>query len=507
MAEEGCFVHDTLPGQRPLLSAQYPRTMPTTAPPSALDPTTFIIFGATGDLSRRKLLPALYSLYRKGYLPPSFQVVGLAKEKLTTKQFRDFAADLLTPQLEYGSSARDAFVEHVHYQQGEFEEPNTYAALAENLAALENTKFNRCSNKLFYLAVAPRLYETIFRQLATSGLTIPCGGPDGWTRVLVEKPFGHDLATAQRLDHLLGTLFKEEQIFRIDHYLAKETLQNILAFRFSNALFETVWNREHIDKVEITFLEKSGIGTRGSFYEDIGALRDVGQNHLLQMLALIAMEEPNQLDAQAIREERTRVLQALRPVTVGDLKKESVRGQYVGYRDEAHTATASQVETYFRLRAYVDTPRWQGVPFYLESGKKMHTDEVAINIFFKETASRFFPAVSERHHQNLLTFRIQPHEGISLVFWAKKPGFTMELEGKKLSFAYADTTGVDALPDAYEHVLYDAIRGDQTRFASTAEVAAAWNFITPILAHWTALPLHLYQPGARAVAAPAAVPA
>lgn len=469
-------------------------------PSQELTPISFVIFGATGDLSRRKLLPALFSLYRKGYLPKSFQIIGLSKENLSTEGFRAFAATILKQHREYGSDAFDSFLTHLTYQQGMFEDQVSYLSLAKHLTALEATAFGQCTNKLFYLAVPPTLYETIFKHLAHSGLTVPCGGPDGWTRVLVEKPFGHTLATAQQLDRLLGTLFQEEQIFRIDHYLAKETLQNILAFRFSNALFETIWNNQHIEKVEITFLEKNGIGTRGSFYEDIGALRDVGQNHLLQMLALIAMEDPGRMDAAAIREERAKVLQSLRPLLPEALGHESLRGQYLGYREEAHVAAASQVETYFKLRVHLATPRWQGVPFYLESGKKMHEDKVEINIFFKETASCLCPPEENHHHQNLLTFRIQPQEGITLVFWAKKPGFGMSLEGKKLSFVYADAGGSTALPDAYEHVVHDCIQGDQTRFTSTAEVAAAWKFITPIVEQWSAMPLHLYQPGAPDVA-------
>lgn len=465
-------------------------------------PTSFVVFGATGDLSQRKLLPALFNLYMAGLLPQQFKVMGVSRDDLSRDAFIEFARKTIRKKVEHGSSPLDSFLGHLDYQYGLFEDGATYLSLSQKLIEIEKKEFGGCSNKLFYLAVPPPVYSTVFTQLAHSGLTIPCGGADGWTRVLVEKPFGHNLETAQELDTLLGLLFKEEQIFRIDHYLAKETLQNILAFRFSNALFEPLWNNTYIDKVEIKTYETAGIGERGLFYEDIGALRDVGQNHLLQMLALVAMDEPALLEAQAIRAERAKVLEALEPLTTETVKSKTIRGQYEGYRGEAHVASSSEVETYFKVEASIATPRWQGVPFILESGKKLHEDKVEITIFFKETASSIAHMDADEHHQNILTFRIQPEEGISLVFWAKKPGFGMDLEGKKLSFSYQDSDAA-ILPDAYEHVLYDCIRGDQTRFTSTAEVRAAWKFITPILAAWPATALHSYTPGAHAVAAKA----
>jgi glucose-6-phosphate 1-dehydrogenase len=294
---------------------------------------------------------------------------------------------------------------------------------------------------------------------------------------------------------MLGKLFKEEQIFRIDHYLAKESLQNILMFRFSNALFEPVWSKDHIDKVEIRFHEAIGIEGRGEFYEDIGALRDVGQNHMLQMLAIIAMERPDELGAKAIRSRRARVLASLDPIIEKDVIDLTIRGQFKGYKDEADVAVDSQTETYFRLTANINNDRWDGVPFVLESGKQMKNTVNEMVITFKEKGMCLCPPEQHSSHANKLSFRIQPDEGISILFWAKKPGFEFGLEQKDLSFKYTDSPDSQALPDAYERVLYDCIRGDQTLFASTEEIAASWTFISPILEGWKNAELIVYDKG------------
>lgn len=461
--------------------------------PASTQPTILIIFGATGDLAQRKLLPALFHLYSNGYLPQHFHIVGFAKTKQSTDSYRDFVRTIIQNKTTARPEELDEFLRLVSYYTGHFEDANAYPQLATALQHLDEQDFGVCSNKLFYLAVPPNYYDTIFEHLATSGLTIPCGGNEGWTRVLVEKPFGRDLATAQALDQKLGKLFQEEQIFRIDHYLAKETVQNILSFRFANALFEPVWNHEYINHVSIRVWETIGVGQRASFYEDVGALRDFGQNHLLQMLALTAMEDPKVLEASAVRAARAAVLGQLQPISLDNLSEHTVRGQYRGYRDETHS-TDSQTETYFRLTAHVDNDRWRGVPFILESGKRMAENKAEITVVFDEKPSCVCPPDDNQDHQNILTFRIQPDEGISLRFWTKKPGLTTELEPKQLSFYYRDSDTELELPDAYEKVLYDCIRGDQTLFASTEEVAAAWSFITPILANWSTTPLHLYDP-------------
>jgi len=460
------------------------------------EPTTLIIFGATGDLAQHKLFPALFHLFSNGYLPDQFQIVGIAKDESSHEEYRDFVREAVQATSHHHRPAElEEFIQHVHYQTGLFEDKQTYLKAADELARLDEKTFNTCSNKLFYLAVPPTLYDVIFENLATSGLTIPCGGDEGWTRVLVEKPFGRDLQTAQELDRKLGQLFQEEQIFRIDHYLAKETVQNVITFRFANAIFEPLWNNQHIERVDIRFSETIGVGQRGSFYEDVGALRDVGQNHLLQLLALVAMEDPQELKAEAIRPLRAALLKQLIPIPASQLADHVTRGQYQGYRDEHAVGDESQTETYFRLVAQLDNDRWRGVPFILESGKKLAENNVEIVITFKESASCVCPADDHSHHRNILTIRVQPDEGISIRFWAKKPGLTYELEPKTLSFFYKDSAAELQLPDAYEKVLYDCIRGDQTLFASTDEVTAAWAFITPILENWHTLPLLEYEPG------------
>lgn len=459
-------------------------------------PTTIVIFGVTGDLSRRKLLPALFDLYSQGQLPEQFCVLGFSRSEMSDESFRALVRGIIEKKgYRHTPEKLDAFLALMHYAPGHFEEDDAYRRLGERLISLDEAVSGGCSNKLFYLAVPPEFYEGIFYQLANSGLTIPCGGAKGWTRVLVEKPFGKDLHTAQALDELLGKLFREEQIFRIDHYLAKEAMQNMLAFRFSNILFEPIWNSTYIERVAITLSEKEGIEGRGNFYDGVGALRDVGQNHLLQMLALVAMENPGALDAASIRSARARVLQELRPISADDITNASlVRGQYAGYTKELRVAPDSATETYFRMRVSVENHRWKGVPFVLESGKRLAEKKTEVRVYFKKAAC-LCPPDLERHHQNMLIFRIQPDEGITVVFWAKKPGFAMELESKTLSFLYKETSGTNLLPDAYERILYDCIRGDQTLFTSTEEVHASWKFITPILDQWQKLPLHVYETG------------
>lgn len=463
--------------------------------PEALAPTIFVIFGATGDLARKKLLVALFDLYTKELMPQNFRIVGFARDELTNEGFQQFTEEVIRHKRKSHHLPKlSDFLATLSYQQGLFEDSQSYLKLSHDLINLEESQFGQCTNKLFYLAVPPISYAVIFQNLADSGLTIPCSDETGWTRILVEKPFGRDLTTAQELDKQLGLLFKEEQIFRIDHYLAKETIQNILTFRFSNLLFEPLWNKQYIEKVSIKLWERAGVGTRGQFYEDIGALRDVGQNHLLQMLALIAMEDPIELDVNLLRTKRAEVLQALEPITPDTIASQTWRGQYEGYRQEHRVQSESQTETSFRLTAFINNQRWEGVPFELESGKKMPHDMAEIVVYFKQTEHCLCPPGVEHHHQNVLTFRIQPNEGISLVFFAKKPGFATELEPKKLSFRYEESNTPELLPDAYERIVYDAIRGDQTLFTSTAEVEAAWQFITPILDNWQSTPLHLYTP-------------
>lgn len=457
-----------------------------------MTPTTLIIFGATGDLAERKLIPALFDLYLKKLLPKRFNVVGVSRKEKSDNEFREFAVgSIKNKKSRYSKRALEEFLKILTYQQGDILSADFYKNLSKVLAEKDKT-FGQCSNKLFYLAVPPSLYDSIFQNLADSGLSVAYSGESGWSRILVEKPFGNNLETAQKLDRKLGFLFNENQIFRIDHYLAKETSQNILAFRFSNALFEPIWDRDHINKIEIKLLEESGIAGRGAFYDGVGALRDVGQNHILQMLAFVAMEDPKELNAEIIRKNRAEILAKLRPIDPANIKRFVSRGQYSGYQNEKNVDAKSDTETYFKICAYIDSARWQGVPFVLESGKKMKKNLTEICVYFKEPESCLCPLEAEKHHQSVLTFHIQPKEGISVLFWSKKPGFKMELEPRELSFNYDAAKEIGAAPDAYERILYDCIEGDQTLFASTEEVEAAWRFITPILENWKKLPLEIY---------------
>lgn len=447
--------------------------------------------GITGDLAGRKLLPSLLSLYVKKQLPNKFAVVGFSRRPFTREEFRSFIrTHMQIKSGQYREEDIKHFIDHMYYEQGNFDEPASYAQLAQRLQNLDDG-FKQCSNKLFHLSIPPSLYESILVHLYKSGLTNPCSEDEGWTRVLVEKPFGNDIETAKKLDKKLAELFDENQIFRIDHYLAKEALQNILSFRFANSLFEPLWNRNHIDKVHICLYEKIGVGSRGATYDGIGALKDVGQNHVLQMLALIAMEPPATFNADNIRKERALVLSKLLPITEKNINAQVVRGQYDGYRQEAGVKEYSQTETYFRIESHINNARWKNVPFYLESGKSLSDTRTEINVYFKNQKNDH----TYEDRQNVLTFRIQPDELIRIRFWVKTPGFTMDVEPKTLKFKYSDFPPHAALPDAYERVLYDAIVGDQTLFTSTDEVLYAWKYITSILNSWHAVPLTIYNKG------------
>lgn len=453
-------------------------------------PTTLVIFGATGDLAKRKLFSALFSLFRQGMLPKKFKIVGFSKSQFSASEFQRFI-------LKAAKDGDKELVKKAMYQPGLFEDLEAYRKLGDILVKTDK-EFKTCSNKLFYLAVAPKYYKTISENLANSGLTIPCSDGEGWTRVLVEKPFGEDMYAAQELDELLSKLFREEQIFRIDHYLARETMQNILTFRFSNRIFEPLWNNQYIDRVELKLLEKEGVGERGAFYDEIGALRDVGQNHMLQMLAIVAMGHPQRFAASAIRRERAKILEALRPIGKSEVGKYTTRGQYEGYRKLSGVQKGSRTETYFKLQAFVDNARWSGTPFFIESGKGMKENVVELNVHFKEAAPCFCPLPHTGHkHQNMISFRVKPKEGIVLRFWAKKPGLSSDIEPKNLSFEYRGGKLPETQAEAYEKVLFDCIEGEQMLFASTEEVEAAWRFIMPVLKGWEKdkEPLKIYKKG------------
>jgi glucose-6-phosphate 1-dehydrogenase len=457
-----------------------------------IHPTIFIIFGITGDLASRKLLPALLALYTKKLLPPRFSVIGFSRRAFSREEFREFIRSRLN--IKHGQFREEEikhFFDHITYEQGNFDDLKSYTNLAERLKSVDE-RWGECSNKLFHLSVPPTLYETILSKIHDSGLSLPCSDFVGWTRILIEKPFGNDIETAKKLDDLLGKLFKEEQIFRIDHYLAKESLQNILAFRFTNSIFETLWSREHIEKIHIKLFEKNTMDGRGAFYDPIGALKDVGQNHILQMLALVAMDKPKSFISREVRKERAKILASLKPLTKKTLDECVVKGQYSGYLNEKGVSTDSVTETFFRIKANIDSLRWRGVSFYLESGKAMFESKTEIDIYFK-------PDKNQEDQQNILTFRIQPDEGIKIRFMIKTPGYGFEVEPKILKFKYAESVNLTSKPDDYERLIFDSIIGDQTLFASTEEIMASWHFVTSLIKAWKDLPLLKYDKGTKEV--------
>jgi len=464
-------------------------------------PTTIVIFGGTGDLSKRKLLPAFFSLYSKDILPDKFRLVGVSRTERPDNEFRDIIKDSVIKYSRYKekvlSEKLNEFSDFACYLSGKFEDKETYKKLAQHLLEVDE-ELGVCSNKLFYLAVPPQNYKTILKNLESSGLTIPCSKEEGWTRVLIEKPFGSDYKTAEELDALLGKLFREEQIFRIDHYLAKETIQNILTFRFTNSLFEPIWNRDHIEKMEIKLLEKLDVSTRGSFYDGIGALRDVGQNHILQILAAMTMENPRSLDAEHIRKKRAELLASLKLISKKDIPKLTLSGQYRGYREEEGVAKDSNTETYFNIKAFIDNKRWEGIPFILESGKALSETKTEVKIYFKEKKPCFCSGEHKKHkHQNIITFRIQPDESIFIDFFVKRPSLVMDYEKKELCFEYGGDILSSMMPDAYEKILFDCMMGDQTLFTNTKEILASWKFITSILEGWKDVAPALYEKGSR----------
>lgn len=460
-------------------------------------PTVLLIFGATGDLMAKKIAPALFHLYQKKKLPKYFNVIGFSRRNLSHKAFQDYVLKLLQKHNDIKAAKKqlNEFIQYFSYTQGLFQNKKAYQTLQQRIDAID-AQWKVCSNKLFYLAVPPQFYEVIFKNLAYSGLTKPCSDEEGWTRVLVEKPFGKDLKTAQHLDTMLSKLFREEQIYRIDHYLAKEMLQNILAFRFCNNILEHDWNSNFIKKVDIRLLEDIGVKDRGSFYDGLGALRDVGQNHLLQMLALIAMDQPRVLDPYSIRDKRSRVLQDLAIPTKQDITQTSIRAQYKGYRNTKGVKIDSQTETYFKVQAYINADRWHGVPFILESGKRLKDARKEIVVTFKHHMPCLCPPDAQEHYKNKVVFSLEPQESIQVYFWSKKPGLKMEFEQQVLNFVYRKKQQKTQYTEEYEKLLLDAMMGDQTLFVSTSEVEYMWRFIDPIISAWqnNAVPLETYEP-------------
>ncbi|KKS86095.1 MAG: Glucose-6-phosphate 1-dehydrogenase [Parcubacteria group bacterium GW2011_GWA2_43_11] len=448
--------------------------------------TAFILLGATGDLAQKKLLPALIDLFEKGVLPKHFYILAFSRSSLDTAGYREFVRKHIEAKgKQYTQKNIEDFLELIEYTQGNFDEPAAFERTKEILEVYDE-RIGTCSSKLFYLAVPPQFYDTIFEQLARVKLEQACMVGDGWTRILVEKPFGSNLENAQYLDEKLNKLFHEEQIYRIDHYLAKSALQNIIAFRFSNVLFEDKWNNEYIEAVYITLSETIDVTTRGAFFDKVGALRDVGQNHILQMLTLIAMDHPEKLEASNLRQKRAEILEALRIPTHSESATDIVKGQYEGYQYVKDVEKASKTETYFLVKAFLDTPRWQGVPFYLEHGKSLSKSETAITVRFRSAKNCVCNEGEKHNHQNIVRFTISPEQKISVQFWVRKQGLKYELQPRELLFDRTTIPQEDRklISDPYEEVLFDALCGDQTLFVSNKEQHAAWKYITAILELW-----------------------
>jgi len=461
--------------------------MPTEQSSKAFHPTIFVIFGITGDLASRKLLPALLALYSKKMLPNRFAIIGFSRRAFSREEFREYIRSRLNIRMgQFKEEEIKHFLDHISYEQGFFDNLDAYISLNSRLNEIDR-QWGQCSNKLFHLSVPPNLYHGILTNLSKSKLTIPCADETGWTRVLIEKPFGNNIEVARSLDKLLGSLFHEKQIFRIDHYLAKETLQNIITFRFNNPIFESMWRRQFIEKIHIKLFEKIGMENRGAFYDPLGALKDMGQNHLLQMLAIVAMERPYLFTADYIRKERARVLSKLTMMKARGIEKSIVKGQYRDYQSEAGVSKDSKTETYFRIKTFINNSRWKNVPIYLENGKAMSETATVIDIYFK--------GENDENRQNILTFRIQPDEGIKIKFFVKVPGYEWKSEAKTLKFNYSDMRSSLGVPNDYERLIHDAFAGDQTLFTSTDEIMASWKFITSIVDNWGKLPLTIYERG------------
>lgn len=448
----------------------------------------------------KKIVPALFHLYKKGKFPKLFRIIGFSRRKITEAEFIHFVRDILTKHSK-NSIARedlDKFLAYFLYQQGDFEDIASYKTLASRMGIIDG-EWNVCSNKLFYLAVPPHYYKGIFEHLSSSGLTIPCGPDEGWTRVIVEKPFGKDLKTAEELDALLGKLFREEQIYRIDHYLAKEMLQNILTFRFANDLFEEEWGNNIIERINIRTWESIGVEGRGRFYDGIGALRDVGQNHLLQMLALVTMDRPSSQDTESIREKRAEILSTLEVLTPDEIKNMTFRGQYVGYKNIEGVAKTSETETFFRTYVRLASARWRGVEIMLEAGKRLPLKK-EIEIIFKHTTPCMCPA-GESHFQNKMIIGIEPKEGIVIEFWSKKPGLEHGYAKRKFNFILRRVNERVQYVEEYEKLLLDCISGNQVLFLSTPEITASWRYIDPIIKEWQkdVVPLTSYKPDTKDV--------
>jgi glucose-6-phosphate 1-dehydrogenase len=478
----------------PVREHRRPRRLP--------DPCAVVIFGATGDLTHRKLMPALYTLARVGMLPAEYAVVGFARRPMTDDVFRrEMAKSVVGATRPAGEAAWEEFARRLFYVQADFHDPDGYDRLRQTLERLDRER-GTAGNRLFYLATAPELYGEIVDRLGEHRLVSrPARGAGRrpWTRVIVEKPFGRDLASAQELNRTLLGVFRESEIFRIDHYLGKETVQNILVFRFANGIFEPIWNQHYVDHVQITVAETVGVEGRAGYYDGAGVVRDIIQSHMMQLLTLMAMESPVAIDPDAVRSEKVKVLRAARRIAPEDVSRNVVFGQYgaghvdgqpvPGYQDEPRVSAGSRTPTFVAMRLFVDNWRWAGVPFYLRSGKRLSKRVTEVAVQFKRAPLPLF-GDGEASEPNLLALNIQPDEAISLRFVAKVPGMTMTLRPVNMGFQFGSAFDVGEM-SAYERLLLDCLLGDSTLFTRRDEVEEAWDLVEPILGWWERSP----QPG------------
>jgi len=437
--------------------------------------TTIVIFGASGDLTRRKLIPSLCSLFCKGRLGPEVQVVGMARNNITTEEYRESLTEGMDdfPDFSPEQGEWNEFLSRIHYRCGDVSSADDMKGFEETLKGIEAP--GKPANRLYYLALPPSLYGPTVLNLGAAGMVRE---PEAWRRVVIEKPFGADLASAQALNKSIHSVFTEDQVFRIDHYLGKETVQNILVLRFANTIFEPVWNRNYIDNIQITVAETVDLADRAGYYDQAGVFRDMFQNHILQLLTVVAMEPPSNFQADLLRNEKVKVLNAIRRVTPESASEIAVAAQYDGYLEEPGVPGDSRTPTYAAMRMDIDNWRWQGVPFYLRSGKALDDKSTEIVIQFRRPPHLMFP---QEIGPNILAIQVQPDEGLHIEFQAKTPDEKMDLRPVDLEFHYDDSFGGQDIPDAYERLLLDAINGDASLFTRSDEIEEAWEIMDPII--------------------------